>query len=58
MKAFFSRCKAGGKQAFPRFKRHRRYKTIEVNDVRTNRVRLSEKPVAIRINGLPTVRVR
>lgn len=58
MKAFFRRCKEGRKPGFPRFKTRRRYKTIEVNDVRPNQVRLSDSHVAIRINGLPTIRAR
>ena len=56
--AFFRRCKEGAKPGFPRFKSRRRYKTIEINDVRGNQVRSTPKRVVIQVNGLPLIRVR
>ena len=58
MKAFFRRCKAGDKPGFPRFRSRRRYKTIEINDVRANQVRLTKTHVVVRVNGLPALRLQ
>ena len=56
--AFFRRCKDGGKPGYPRFRSHRRYTTIEINDVRPSQVTHSGTHTIIRINGLPLIRLR
>ena len=56
--AFFRRCKAGENPGYPRFRSRRRYRTVEVNDVRVNQVRTFGDTVLIRINGLPTITLK
>ena len=56
--AFFRRCKAKEKPGYPRFKSARRYRTIQVDDVQPNHVQHVGNKVCIRINGLPTIRLR
>ena len=57
-KAFFRRCRQGGKPGYPRFRSRRRYTTIEINDVGPNQVRTFDDVTLVRINGLPTIRLR
>lgn len=56
--AFFRRCKAHENPGYPRFKSARRYRTIELHDVRPNHVQRVGNKLLIRINGLPTIRLR
>ena len=56
--AFFRRCKAGEKPGYPRFRSASRYTTIETRDVTPSQVRHGVKHTWIRINGLPTIRIR
>lgn len=57
-KAFFQRCKEGGKPGHPRFRSRKRYTTIEINDVGPSQVQVYESCTLVRINGLPTIRLR
>ena len=57
-KAFFRRCKEGGKPGYPRFRSRQRYTTIEINDVGPSQVHTYGDRVLVRINGLPTIRLR
>ena len=57
--SFFRRAKAGQKAGYPRFKPRRRYTTIELAQVSPAMVHLiSPTKAAIRVKGLPTIRVK
>ena len=56
--AFFRRCKEGGTPGYPRFRSAKRYTTIEINDVTPSQVRRHGNHLVVRINGVPTIRVR
>ena len=59
MVAFFKRCKIPGvKPGYPRFKSHRRYKTIEITDVSDAHVHHDGQQAVLRIKGLPSIRLR
>ena len=57
-RAFFRRCRNGGKPGYPRFRSGRRYTTIEVNNTNPGQVRQAGKHTLVRVNGLPTIRLR
>lgn len=57
-KAFYRRCKAGEKPGYPRFKSYRRYRTIQIEQVTPSMVREDGRGYAVRIKGLPVVRLR
>ena len=55
---FFRRCKQGGKPGDPRFRSRRRYSTIEINDVGPGQVPHHDTCTLVKVDGLPTVRLR
>ena len=57
-KAFFRRVKAGEKPGYPRFKSSRRWHTVEIANVTPGMVRDRGNYYAIRIKGLPEIRLR
>ncbi len=57
-KAFYRRCKAGDKPGYPRFKPHHRYRTVQIEQPTPAMVRLDRRGYAVRIKGLPVVRLR
>ena len=57
-KAFFRRVKAGEKPGYPRFKSSRRWHTVEIANVTPGMVRDRGNYYAIRIKGLPDIRLR
>ena len=58
--AFFRRVKSGDKPGFPRFKPRRRYRCIELSEVRSSMVKISPdgRKAYIRIKGLPVIELR
>ena len=57
-KAFFRRVKAGETPGYPRFKSSRRWHTIELANVDASMVKDRGNYYAIRIKGLPEIRLR
>ena len=57
-KAFFRRVKAGETPGYPRFKSSRRWHTIELANVDASMVKDRGNCYAIRIKGLPEIRLR
>ena len=57
-KAFYRRCKSGEKPGFPRFKPHHRYRTVQIEQPTPAMVREDRRGYAVRIKGLPVVRLR
>ena len=57
-KAFYRRCKAGEKPGYPRFKPHHRYRTVQIEQITPAMVRPDKHGYAVRIQGLPVVRLR
>ena len=56
--AFFRRCRTGGKPGYPRFRSHKRYTTIELNDVTPSQLRRVGRRTFVAINGLPAIELR
>ncbi len=57
-KAFYRRCQAGEEPGFPRFKPYHRYRTVQIEQPTPAMVRLDSLGYAVRIKGLPVVRLR
>ena len=56
--AFYRRVKAGDKPGYPRFKSKRRWHTIELANVSESMVKQCGNYCAIRISGMPEIRLR
>ena len=56
--AFYRRVKAGETPGYPRFKSGRRWHTIELANVNASMVKQRDNYCAIRIKGLPEIRLR
>ena len=57
-KAFYRRIREGDKPGYPRFKPRHRYRTIQLEQVSPSMVKPDKRGYAIRIKGLPVIRVR
>ena len=57
-KAFYRRAKAGEKPGHPRFKPCNRYRTIQLEQVTPGMIRPDRRGYALRIKGLPIIRLR
>ncbi|MXY13537.1 MAG: transposase [Chloroflexi bacterium] len=57
-KAFYRRCESGEKPGYPRFKSYHRYRTVQVEQTTPAMVRPDKHGYAVRIRGLPVVRLR
>ena len=57
-KAFYRRLKIGDKPGFPRFKSQHRYRTIQLEQVSAGMVKPDKRGYAVRIKGLPVIRIR
>ena len=57
-KAFYRRAKDGDKPGYPRFKPKHRYRTIQLEQVDPVMVKPDGRGYAIRIKGLPVIRIR
>ena len=57
-KSFFRRVKDGGKPGFPRFRPRHRYRTIRLEQTEPGMVRPDRRGCAVRIKGLPVIRIR
>ncbi len=57
-KAFYRRCESGEKPGYPRFKPLHRYRTVQIEQPTPAMVRLDRRGYAVRIKGLPVVRLR
>ena len=57
-KAFYRRCKSGEKPGYPRFKPYHRYRTVQIEQPNPAMVREDRRGYAVRIKGLPVVRLR
>lgn len=56
--SFHRRVKAGDKPGYPRFKPRNRYRTIGLEQVASGMIRPDSRGYAIRIKGLPLIRLR
>ena len=56
--AFYRRVKAGETPGYPRFKSSRRWHTVELANVTPSMVKNRDRYCAIRIKGLPKIRLR
>jgi putative transposase len=57
-KAFYRRVKNGEKPGYPRFKPQQRYRTIQLEQTTPAMVRPDRRGYAVRIKGLPVIRIR
>ena len=57
-KAFYRRCQSGEKPGYPRFKPQHRYRTVQIEQPTPAMVRPDKHGYAVRIKGLPVVRLR
>ena len=57
-KAFYRRVKNKEKPGYPRFKPQHRYRTIQLEQVRPGMVKPDRLGYAVRIKGLPVIRIR
>lgn len=57
-KAFYRRRKSGEKPGYPRFKPYHRYRTLQIEQTTPAMLRPDRRGYAIRIKGLPVVRLR
>ncbi|MCY3695050.1 MAG: transposase [Chloroflexi bacterium] len=56
--AFFRRCKEGQKPGYPRFKSYYRFRTVHLEQPSASMVRTDRRGYAVRIKGLPVIRIR
>ena len=56
--AFYRRCKAGETPGYPKWKAGRRWKTIELAEVRPGMVTRKRGKLVVKVKGLPKLRIR